>query len=747
MASPPPSSSSILSRAVQFRGGNDDMVDVADEEVMFLLGNVKIIAKSPAVRLLRVPAAMANDGTGRLPYVVAVDPSGAFLVSIAGWFDPAEDAAFRRRSLVVLRGVVPLGDKGSAPVQMSPIPDRDSPISSLSCVGFLVGTRGSHPQEQPYILAELQRAEKSDKAILLRVRSDSSAWSTTELGLPTSCSSSWNSEYVISHDGCLSWIDLSDGIISCNPYLDDPSLTFQKLPMGNLIEATSQNLRSYRCVAMSNGMLRFVQIGTLDNDLVVQMWTLVAADQSIGGIWKIDARVRLLDILSDVSYARRGLPAVVPAIVLLDPIFPGLVCCGAEEHLFTVDLFSKKVTDHQVFSRVDLPLNQQFISWERSNCSAEEFICCLEKKLTREKSSLSLLELKKEAMILVADHEGGLLSCRSKRRIISFLDFLSKIEISLKDLNQLLLSQQDVPGANDQANTDFFGTNYMGADEVIYRMRQSINEELSKKLPYILTIVRCRKEENPVGDKDDQLNELEKILDAIAILVSKNIEVGSDPLVSSAAIREQALMLINDSTARQGLSQSQMEKVIDTLKVMLSVEAAVLDLEDFSSREGSSTRDTNNLKLALRYKDVADAVLNEIYVRITSELLSPLPALMNQIESEMETNVLQFQEDLMVLYVSTKFEESIIKDIVKHVMEQDDVSGLGPEIERRFELFKRRKDNLELTLHALQVVANLIDHPDPVAGKGEAVPVSLLEIAKALEQDIKNINKEKEWSM
>jgi hypothetical protein len=65
---------------------------------------------------------------------------------------------------------------------------------------------------------------------------------------------------VLSHHGRLWWIDLSWGVITCDPFADEPVLGFVPFPPGKVLPCRQAKglTDMFRCVGVSGGKLRFV---------------------------------------------------------------------------------------------------------------------------------------------------------------------------------------------------------------------------------------------------------------------------------------------------------------------------------------------------------------------------------------------------------------------------------------------------------------------------------------------------------
>ena len=111
----------------------------------------------------------------------------------------------------------------------------------------------------------------------------------------------WSAECVVSYGGMLWWVELSYGLLACDPFADNPELLHVPLPpvldqLLVLITGTV-NRGARRCVMVSGGKLRYVQIHGNPDAPVVSMWALTEDRE-----WNPERSVPFLDIWADESY-------------------------------------------------------------------------------------------------------------------------------------------------------------------------------------------------------------------------------------------------------------------------------------------------------------------------------------------------------------------------------------------------------------------------------------------------------------
>ncbi|CAN6356674.1 unnamed protein product [Urochloa humidicola] len=114
-----------------------------------------------------------------------------------------------------------------------------------------------------FMIAELRPThDGSGHATLLCFTAGKYNWVEKELTYSPPLDRHYFAEGVISHGGMLWWVDLSYGILACDPFADKPELLYVPLPwVPDELPALGPISRGmYRCVNVSDGRLRHVQI-------------------------------------------------------------------------------------------------------------------------------------------------------------------------------------------------------------------------------------------------------------------------------------------------------------------------------------------------------------------------------------------------------------------------------------------------------------------------------------------------------
>ncbi|CAN6361471.1 unnamed protein product [Urochloa humidicola] len=146
------------------------------------------------------------------------------------------------------------------------------------------------------------------------------------------------------------WVDLSYGILACDPFADKPELLHVPLPWvpDERPAAGPISRGMYRCVNVSDGRLRHVQIHGDPNAPVVTMWAL--ADPARAGDWFLELTVAMADVWADRSYLDTSLPQSIPTLALLHPMNPDKVYFFINSCIFCVDMQRSKVVEFSEFS-------------------------------------------------------------------------------------------------------------------------------------------------------------------------------------------------------------------------------------------------------------------------------------------------------------------------------------------------------------------------------------------------------------
>ncbi|XP_020188084.1 uncharacterized protein [Aegilops tauschii subsp. strangulata] len=377
MAQPHPSSSSSaqpLSSPWVILGSIPRVSALADA------GDVSVeLAAPPRVSILTVsPRVFPDPPTPRnFPFVLAADPSGLLLLQANLHCAPTREV-IRRPGLQELswkfatsRYFVLDATTGSA----FHLPYPEATIMHQALLGLLVSPRGGGH----YMVAELQPIIGLDEATLLCFSTEVGEWieKTVHYPLPPRplapiC--------VVSHHGRLWWVDLSWGVITCDPFADEPVLGFVPFPPGRVLECREGwgVADKFRYVGVSGGKLRFVDMymgkragagagggGTPTPTPTVSVWTLGDPNSRE---WTLEQQASFTEIWADESYKAAGLPEKIPIVALIHPKNPDVVYFFLEEHLFGVDMRARKVMECQVYGLVAPPsirLASRFVrAWE-----------------------------------------------------------------------------------------------------------------------------------------------------------------------------------------------------------------------------------------------------------------------------------------------------------------------------------------------------------------------------------------------
>lgn len=259
------------------------------------------------------------------PYVVDVNPSGHFLLytTHGGLF----------------KSVYYLCDAHTGVATR--LPDSTEPrIFPRRSIGLIEDPhRRGH-----YMVAQLHPTSSKHHETLVYHYTGASAWAVKELA-SSPHHQPWGSHGgVVAHDGKLWWVDLPYGLLTCDPFVDRPDLRYVALPEGCVMADANHprsraDLDKHRCVKVSEGKLRYVEIHGLPGEQRVSMWTLANPERPDGEEWEHEYDVLLEDIWADESYMAAGLPPnKVPAIALIHPKNHGVIYFFHGSRLFAMDM-------------------------------------------------------------------------------------------------------------------------------------------------------------------------------------------------------------------------------------------------------------------------------------------------------------------------------------------------------------------------------------------------------------------------
>uniref|UniRef100_A0ACD5VSM0 Uncharacterized protein n=1 Tax=Avena sativa TaxID=4498 RepID=A0ACD5VSM0_AVESA len=327
------------------------------------------LAAPPRVTLLTVTHRVSPD-PDQYPMVLAVDPSGLILLSTPPPRSPpssprpspsssssasssSSDGSDGEAVTLNITDIAPRPSPPSSPVRISDGEDEEEDdfevtlnITDIPPNGYYVCNASSATSTATrlpdhgrgflddrsagviaspagdghyiYMVVELQPLNGSDEATLLCFSSVTGKWEEKDVAYPPS-GGLWCSDAVIAHGGRLCWVDLSWGILSCDPFADDPVLDFVEIPEGKhrnnigCLHCADRELSTRRCVQVSDGMFRLVELTCGDHSSRprgvalrtwmrlqqsqsrshrkaprVVMWTLADSDT---GEWKVEHKV------------------------------------------------------------------------------------------------------------------------------------------------------------------------------------------------------------------------------------------------------------------------------------------------------------------------------------------------------------------------------------------------------------------------------------------------------------------------
>lgn len=109
------------------------------------------------------------------------------------------------------------------------------------------------------------------------------------------------------------------------------------------------DLDRYRCVRVSGGKLRFVDMYMMnpgiDSHEKVTVWSLADPDSAK---WTLEREASFSDIWADETYEVTGLPKRTPGLAFIHPENPDVAYFFLARHLFGVDLHARKVVECEV---------------------------------------------------------------------------------------------------------------------------------------------------------------------------------------------------------------------------------------------------------------------------------------------------------------------------------------------------------------------------------------------------------------
>ncbi|CAL4966188.1 unnamed protein product [Urochloa decumbens] len=286
-------------------------------------------SRPPALTELFV-SPLVDGGSGALvrnPFILAADPSGFLLLSGSDGESPARAPYFLCHAV------------SNTVRQLPDLPE----YGGTGTAGLIVG------DNDDYMVAEL--AVSHDSAILHCFSPQTGGvWIRKTLGAPWT-RMQWRTDHVLSFHGKIWWVDLSQGLVSCDPrlpadishsqhFVPFPDLRPSRIVLGPRVRRDPTTQRS---VHLSDGKLRYVLITTGASVPKIKMWSL-AHPERLYSEWTLDYEASFEDIWADNKYAKAGLPDTVPVVALVHPDDPFLVYFAQEERLFGFNLRMKTFT-------------------------------------------------------------------------------------------------------------------------------------------------------------------------------------------------------------------------------------------------------------------------------------------------------------------------------------------------------------------------------------------------------------------
>jgi hypothetical protein len=346
------------------------------------------LAAPPHVSILSIsPHIFKNDMTSKnFPSVLTVDPSGILLLHTTQGLSSTPLTVSRPGHMSfqspTFISVFYICDLVSG--TMSELPSPPYPIIDVGNLGLVMVPGGSGS----YIVAELRPIIGTTFASLLYFSSETGIWKEKHLHykLPMR---PWGSHCVFSYNHMLWWVDVSWGILSCNPFDCNPVLNFARLPMGKVLrfKFEEKDLQKKRCIGVSGGQIIFAEMSEgvpmrrrvllhrlrhLDmrrgpnKVYCIKTWKLVSPKF---GVWKLK-RSAILD--SNVWYGEThkasGLPRRKPSLALIHPTHPGIIFFFVGEKVMSLDMATKQVEecgDHNMTTPPSNILSSRFVhAWQ-----------------------------------------------------------------------------------------------------------------------------------------------------------------------------------------------------------------------------------------------------------------------------------------------------------------------------------------------------------------------------------------------
>jgi hypothetical protein len=257
--------------------------------------------------------------------------------------------------LVMARHFVRTAD-GQITASAERIPDRPvhpdvTPVdlSNIFSVGFVPNADGS------FTIAELQLHTGSDHATVASFHTGTEEWYDENVESPVPAEDrdrTWEPHGAVVLETTVWWFDLSWGVISCDVEGDFDALLFHPLPPNRALPAATMAMFDHRCVTVSHGDLRYVEIIREAGAVAaaVQMWTMVFGQG--GWEWEKTYSVSFQEIWNDDSYRETRLPRRLPVLAAVCPSEPFLVYFTLDKRIFGVNMHGRSVVHEGPYNLV-----------------------------------------------------------------------------------------------------------------------------------------------------------------------------------------------------------------------------------------------------------------------------------------------------------------------------------------------------------------------------------------------------------
>jgi hypothetical protein len=297
----------------------------------------------------------------KLPYVRAADPSGLLLaVTPPLPTPPPSSSSDDNESDAVDVTDIPrpadylVLDVSSGTATRVPDLCDDAIVYNWRNLGVIAAPGGA-PR---FMLAEFHHRVGFDEATLTCFSSQTDKWVGKDVDNPLPCCI-WSVDAIISHDAKLWWVDVAEGLLACDPFADAPEMVYVPLPEPEEEDDddyyhhasrydysvdSKGKLRSRRCVQVSNGKFRCVELSRIRRTKrgapTVIMHTLVDPETAE---WTVEYVVFFDEIWDDDTYKASGLPEKDPVIALIHPENPGVLYFFVKDYLVGFDMRARKL--------------------------------------------------------------------------------------------------------------------------------------------------------------------------------------------------------------------------------------------------------------------------------------------------------------------------------------------------------------------------------------------------------------------